>query len=151
MKLIKNILKKKWIKWLLIVFTSVLVFFLTLYFSVYLGLFGKVPNIKELSFIKQEEATQVLDKDGQLIGKFYIYDRQPLHFKDYKIDFVVDTGDCIEWVEVKGFQTNDWLNKWQLAQHLFYDYIDKSKNANLVLVTGNAEKKHIKIVKSYYC
>ena len=77
--------------------------------------------------------------------------QEPLHFKDYKIDFVVDTGDCIEWVEVKGFQTNDWLNKWQLAQHLFYDYIDKSKNANLVLVTGNRDKKHIKIVKSYYC
>ncbi len=77
--------------------------------------------------------------------------QEPLHFKDYKIDFVVDTGDCIEWVEVKGFQTNDWLNKWQLAQHLFYDFIDKSKNANLVLVTGNAKKKLIKVVKSYYC
>ncbi len=77
--------------------------------------------------------------------------QQPLHFKDYKIDFVVDTGDSIDWVEVKGFQTNDWLNKWQLAQHLFYDYIDKSKNANLVLVTGKAEKMHSKIVKSYYC
>lgn len=81
----------------------------------------------------------------------YNTSQEPLHFKDYKIDFVVDTGDVIEWVEVKGFQTNDWLNKWQLAQHLFYDYIDKSKNANLVLVTGNAKKKHIKIVKSYYC
>ena len=81
----------------------------------------------------------------------YNASQEPLHFKDYKIDFVVDTGDCIEWVEVKGFQTNDWLNKWQLAQHLFYDYIDKSKNANLVLVTGNVKKKHIKIVKSYYC
>lgn len=81
----------------------------------------------------------------------YNASQEPLHFKDYKIDFVVDTGDVIEWVEVKGFQTNDWLNKWQLAQHLFYDYIDKSKNANLVLVTGNAAKKHVKIVKSYYC
>ena len=81
----------------------------------------------------------------------YNASQEPLHFKSYKIDFVVDTGDTINWVEVKGFQTNDWLNKWQLAQHLFYDYIDKSKNANLVLVTGNATKKHIKIVKSYYC
>jgi hypothetical protein len=78
--------------------------------------------------------------------------QQPLHYKSYKIDFVVDTGDCIEWVEVKrGLETNDWLNKWQLAQHLFYDYIDKSKNAKLVLVTGNPTQKHIKIVKSYYC
>lgn len=81
----------------------------------------------------------------------YNASQEPLHFKDYKIDFVVDTGDTIDWVEVKGFQTNDWLNKWQLAQHLFYDYIDKSKNANLVLVTGKADNMHSKIVKSYYC
>jgi hypothetical protein len=81
----------------------------------------------------------------------YNSSQEPLHFKDYKIDFVVDTGNCIEWVEVKGFQTNDWLNKWQLAQHLFYDFIDKSKNANLVLVTGNHNNMNSKIVKSYYC
>jgi len=81
----------------------------------------------------------------------YNASQEPLHFKDYKIDFVVDNGDAIEWVEVKGFQTNDWLNKWQLAQHLFYDFIDKSKNANLVLVTGKAKNMHSKIVKSYYC
>tara|TARA_R110002020_G_scaffold444120_1_gene655463 strand:- start:4398 stop:4748 length:351 start_codon:yes stop_codon:yes gene_type:complete len=81
----------------------------------------------------------------------YNASQELLHFKDYKIDFVVDTRDAVEWVEVKGFQTNDWLNKWQLAQHLFYDFIDKSKNAKLVLVTGKAEKMHSKIVKSYYC
>lgn len=94
--MIKNMLKKKWIKWLLIVFTSVLVFFLVLYFSIYLGLFGKVPNTNELSSIKQEEATQVLDRDGRLIGKYYIYDRQPLHFDDFPkhlIDALVATED----------------------------------------------------------
>jgi len=81
----------------------------------------------------------------------YSAQQEPLHFKDYKIDFVVDTGDCIEWVEVKGFQTNDWLDKWQLAQHLFYDYIDKTRNAKLVLVTGSAARMQRKVIKSYYC
>ncbi len=32
----------------------------------------------------------------------YNASQEPLHFKSYKIDFVVDTGDCINWVEVKG-------------------------------------------------
>ncbi|MEN3323404.1 transglycosylase domain-containing protein [Mariniflexile soesokkakense] len=96
MKLIKSILKKKLIKWLLIVFASIILFFLALYISIYLGFFGKVPTAAELSSIKQEEATQVLDKDGQLIGKYYIYDRQPLQFEDFPkhlIDALVATED----------------------------------------------------------
>lgn len=96
MELIKSILKKKWIKWLLIVFTSIVCFFLALYISIYFGLFGKVPTTTELRSIKQEEATQVLDKDGQLIGKYYIYDRQPLHFEDFPnhlIDALIATED----------------------------------------------------------
>ncbi|MGK0255237.1 MAG: penicillin-binding protein 1A, partial [Mariniflexile sp.] len=96
MELIKSILKKKWLKWGLIAFTSILIFFVALYISIYLGVFGKVPTTKELSSIKQEEATQVLDKEGQLIGKYYIFDRQPLHYNEFPkhlIDALVATED----------------------------------------------------------
>ncbi len=96
MDLIKSMLKKKWLKWGFIAFVSILLFFLALYISIYLGVFGKVPTTKELSSIKQEEATQVLDKDGELIGKYYIYDRQPLHYQDFPkhlIDALVATED----------------------------------------------------------
>jgi penicillin-binding protein 1A len=96
MELIKSILKKKWLKWGLIAFTSILIFFVVLYISIYLGVFGKVPTTKELSSIKQEEATQVLDKEGQLIGKYYIFDRQPLHYNEFPkhlIDALVATED----------------------------------------------------------
>ncbi|WP_445737098.1 penicillin-binding protein 1A [Mariniflexile sp.] len=96
MEWIKSMLKKKWVKWGLIVFSSILLFFIALFISIYLGLFGKVPTSKELSSIKQEEATQVLDKDGQLIGKYYIYDRQPLHYNDFPkhlIDALIATED----------------------------------------------------------
>ncbi len=61
----------------------VIIFFIGLYLSVYLGFFGKLPTASDLSSIKQEQATQVLDKDGKLIGKYYVYDRQPLKFKDF--------------------------------------------------------------------
>ena len=96
MTLIKRVLNNKWVKWTLICFTAVLVFFIGLYISIYLGFFGKVPTATELSFIKQEEATQVLDQDEKLIGKYYIYDRQPLHFEDFPkhlIDALVATED----------------------------------------------------------
>ncbi|GAL79772.1 multimodular transpeptidase-transglycosylase [Algibacter lectus] len=55
-----------------------------------------MPTSAELSFIKQEEATQVLDQEGKLIGKYYVYDRQPLHFEDlpkHLIDALVNTED----------------------------------------------------------
>ena len=96
MGFIKSMLKKKWLKWGIIGFISIFVFFVTLYISIYLGFFGKVPTTKQLSSIKQEEATQVLDKEGLLIGKYYVYDRQPLHYHDFPkhlIEALVATED----------------------------------------------------------
>jgi penicillin-binding protein 1A len=71
-------------------------FLIGLYFSIYLGLFGKLPTTEDLRSIKQEQATEVLDKDGVLIGKYYIYDRQPLAFEAFPqhlIDALVATED----------------------------------------------------------
>ncbi len=42
-----------------------------------------MPTSTELSSIRLEEATQVLDYQGTLIGKYYVYDMQPLHFEDF--------------------------------------------------------------------
>ena len=80
---IKNVFKHKWVKWVGIFVFSVLLFLVGLYISIYLGVFGKLPTTEELSSIKQEQATQLLDKDGKLIGKYYIYDRQPVKFEDF--------------------------------------------------------------------
>ena len=96
MALLKNLFRNKWVKLVLAGFIFVLIFFISLYISIYLGAFGKVPTAAELSFIKQEEATQVLDQEGKLIGKYYVYDRQPLHFEDlpkHLIDALVNTED----------------------------------------------------------
>lgn len=93
---IKNVFKHKWVKWVGIFVFSVLLFLVGLYVSIYLGVFGKLPTTEELSSIKQEQATQLLDKDGKLIGKYYIYDRQPVKFEDfpqYLIDALIATED----------------------------------------------------------
>ncbi|MEL0455045.1 transglycosylase domain-containing protein [Flavobacteriaceae bacterium SZ-1-7] len=96
MNRISNLLKRKWIKWSLIGVAAVIAFFVILYFSIYWGAFGKLPTKEELSSIKQEQATQVLDKNGKLIGKYYIFDRQPLKFNDFPkhlIDALIATED----------------------------------------------------------
>lgn len=89
-------LKKKWVKWPIIVLGGTLIFLATLYIGVYIGIFGKLPTKEDLSTLNQAEATQVLDKDGHLIGKYYIYDRQPLTYNDFPqrlIDALIATED----------------------------------------------------------
>ena len=96
MERILQVLKKKWIKWSLLGITGIFLFIIVLYVSVYLGLLGKLPTKVELSSLKQAEATQILDKDDRLIGKYYVFDRQPLtynEFPQYLIDGLIATED----------------------------------------------------------
>ncbi|MBJ6367578.1 penicillin-binding protein 1A [Snuella sedimenti] len=96
MKLIVSLIKRKWVKWVFVVGLLTLGFFTVIYISVFLGAFGKLPTKQDLSSIKQSEATQLLDTEGRLIGKYYIYDRQPLAFADFPkhlIDALVATED----------------------------------------------------------
>ncbi|MGA9588954.1 MAG: transglycosylase domain-containing protein [Salegentibacter sp.] len=65
--------------------------------SIYFGVWGKLPTSQELSELKQNRATQVLASDGKLIGKFYIYDRQPIKYSDFPqhlIDALIATEDA---------------------------------------------------------
>jgi len=44
------------------------------------------------------------------------------HICRYKVDFkVYHTDDTIEWVEVKGFQTRDWVLKRRLFEAAYLD------------------------------
>ncbi|WAC01218.1 transglycosylase domain-containing protein [Lacinutrix neustonica] len=70
-------------KWSLLAAAVTVFFVIGFCLSIYFGVFGKLPTSNELSHLKQAEATQVLDKEGKLIGKYYIYDRQPLAYTDF--------------------------------------------------------------------
>ena len=56
--------------------------------SVYVGLWGSLPNTQQIAAYKHSKATEVLAANGDLIGKFYIYDRQPIPFAQIPEDFV---------------------------------------------------------------
>ncbi|MHA7058218.1 transglycosylase domain-containing protein [Aquimarina sp. M1] len=91
-----KLFQKTWVKWTLITIGGLVLVFTIFYASIYFGLWGKIPNQEELSSLKQAEATQVLDKDGQLIGKYFIYDRQPIIHNDlpqHLINALVATED----------------------------------------------------------
>ncbi|SEL80928.1 penicillin-binding protein 1A [Aquimarina amphilecti] len=94
--MIRILFQKKWIKWPLITLGGFFFIFIIFYGSVYCGFWGKIPDKDELRSLKQAEATQVLDKDGRLIGKYFIYDRQPITFEDlpnHLINALIATED----------------------------------------------------------
>ncbi len=49
--------------------------------SIYSGVWGKIPNKEELSDFQYQRASEVYTIDSVLIGKFYLYDRQPISFE----------------------------------------------------------------------
>ncbi len=125
MKSIPNLLKNKWIKRSLILAIAVVGFFIVLYFSIYLGAFGKIPTQEELSSIKQEEATEVLDKNGKLIGKYFVYDRQPLEFQDFPkhlIEALIATEDV-------RFYEHDGIDNVSLLRVFFKSILLQDKSS----------------------
>ncbi|EZH72908.1 penicillin-binding protein [Aquimarina atlantica] len=123
--MIKTIFKKKWIKWLFYTISGFLFFSICFYVSIYFGFWGKLPDKEELSSLKQAEATQVLDKDGHMIGKYYIYDRQPISYEDlpqHLIDALVATEDV-------RFYEHDGVDNTSLLRVFFKTILLRDKSS----------------------
>ena len=65
----------KILKYFLVVSSSILLLCLLLFFTVYLGFFGSLPDKVALSSIKNEEASLVISSDSVIIGKFFAENR----------------------------------------------------------------------------
>lgn len=50
--------------------------------SIYLGFWGKLPSKESLSDFQYQRASEVYSADSVLIGKYYLYDRQPITYDD---------------------------------------------------------------------
>jgi penicillin-binding protein 1A len=75
---------------------GILLLFL-LFFSVYMGLLGKVPTTEELIRIKTPNATEVLSADGRLLGRYYTENRSSARFDEISsnvINALVATEDA---------------------------------------------------------
>lgn len=122
---IKKASNNKWVKGIAVITTSALLFFGGLYLSIYLGFFGKLPTTEDLSSIKQEQATQLLDKDGKLIGKYYIYDRQPVNFEDFPKHLI----DALVATEDSRFYQHDGIDNRSLMRVFVKNLILQDKSA----------------------
>ena len=87
----------KYKKVILISIAGLCCLFYLFYGSIYFGLWGHMPSEKELSNLNLEQATEILSENGELLGKLYINDRQPIGFDSipqHLIDALVATEDA---------------------------------------------------------
>ena len=99
------------LKWALVILASLVTLFFLFFGSIYFGLWGKIPSSKELTELKQNKATQVLAANGKLIGKFYVYDRQPIDFSQFPehlINALIATED-VRFYEHDGIDNRSLL------------------------------------------
>jgi len=89
-------LKNKWVKIGIKIALSLILLLFLFYGSIYYGMWGEVPTLKSLETLKQSQATEVLDTNNELIGKFYVFDRQSISYKDFPehlINALISTED----------------------------------------------------------
>ncbi len=137
---LRVLLKKTWVKWPLIIISAIVLFFVCLYASIYFGFFGKLPTHEELGTLKQAEATEVLDENEKLIGKYYIYDRQPLEYEDFPkhlIDALVATEDV-------RFYEHDGIDNVSLLRVFFKSFLLQDKSA------GGGSTVTLQLAKNLY-
>jgi penicillin-binding protein 1A len=71
-----------WLRIVLLSVALVLICFFALMQAVRSGVFGELPSEEELASIQHEQATLVLDRDGELIGKIFAEDRTNIKYAD---------------------------------------------------------------------
>ncbi|WP_324718964.1 transglycosylase domain-containing protein [Salinimicrobium sp. HB62] len=98
-------------KWVLGALLGIFLFFGAFYLSIYWGWWGKIPSSTELKDLQQNEATEVFSSEGKLIGKYYIFDRQPVLYDElpqHLIDALIATED-VRFYEHSGIDNRSLL------------------------------------------
>jgi len=103
--------KRKLLKWGLRILIFGISAILLFYFSVYLQVWGPLPNQNQLTEIRQSKASEVYASNGKLIGKFYIFDRQPINYDEipqHLIHALIATEDA-RFYDHKGIDNRSLL------------------------------------------
>ncbi len=73
-------IKSNLLRYTIILFLTALVATLLFVLSVRFGAWGKLPDKSELSEFQYKRASEVFTADSVLIGKYFLFDRQPIAF-----------------------------------------------------------------------
>lgn len=76
-------IKPIWLRYTVVGALGAIAIFILFITSIYIGIWGKIPNNKELSNFQYQVASEVFTSDSVLIGKYYLNDRQPITFEQF--------------------------------------------------------------------
>ncbi|PHR93889.1 MAG: penicillin-binding protein [Leeuwenhoekiella sp.] len=108
-------IKRKWVRYPLMALGSLFFLFSLFFLSIYLGLWGKLPTKYELSHLEQSLATQLVDRNGENIGNYYIFDRRPIGFEEIPTHL----RDALIATEDARFYKHDGVDKLSLMRVFF--------------------------------
>lgn len=130
----------RWMKWLAIIgFTGVLSLF-GFYLSVYLEIWEPLPTQEQLADIRQSQATEVYAQGGELIGKYFIFDRQPVTYKelpDHLVEALIATEDA-------RFYEHNGVDRRSLMRVIFKSILLREESA------GGGSTLSQQIIKNLY-
>lgn len=88
---------KKILKWTTYALASAVLVVLGFYFSVYFGFWTSIYTKEHLAEIRQSQATEIYAEQGELLGKYYIFDRQRISYEEipeHLIEALIATEDA---------------------------------------------------------
>lgn len=83
-------------KYSLLVFAGIIILGGLFVYSIYAGIWGKLPDYQELHDIRNDEASVLYSEDGEVLGKYYIENRTNVnfnHISPYAIKALIATED----------------------------------------------------------
>ncbi len=105
----KKTKRKKFVVWgICIPIVGVILFV----FSVYAGAWGKLPTKEALADFQYQRASEVYTADSVLIGKYYLYDRQPIAYKAFPKHLV----DALVAIEDERFYEHSGIDYFSLLR-----------------------------------
>jgi penicillin-binding protein 1A len=100
----KKTLRTLIVKFSITVFLFISAMLLLFFLTVWLGLWGRIPGKKELASIENYVSSEVYAEGGELLGKYFIYDRTHVHLDQVSenvINSLIATED-VRFYEHKG-------------------------------------------------
>ncbi len=113
------------------------------FLSVYFGAWGKLPSKETLSNLQYQRASEVYSSDSVLIGKYYLFDRQPIDYKEFPEHLI----DALVAIEDERFYEHKGVDYRSLFRVAFKTILmqDKSSGGGSTITQQLAKNIHPRI------
>lgn len=121
-------IKKKRIKplkWLAGMCLAFLIGLFGFFLSVYWQLWEPLPSKEQLANIRQSEATEIYAEGGELLGKYFIFDRQLIEFNQIPSELI----DALIATEDSRFYKHNGVDRRSLARVIFKTILLQDESA----------------------